>query len=90
MGDREGDRSTRVQPDTHVSILPSINGSSTSLPSISSAFLDEERWLLGAGITHGELRDEIYCQVMKQLTGNANPYVSHSNALRLTNEVLLQ
>jgi hypothetical protein len=32
--------------------------------------LEEERWLLQLGITHPEIRDEIYSQCMKQLTLN--------------------
>ncbi|KAJ7072517.1 hypothetical protein C8F01DRAFT_250322 [Mycena amicta] len=72
MGDRDRDKlvAVRVNSDNHVSTVAPINASTTSLAGNGAAIIEEERWLLGEGLTHGELRDEIYCQTMKQLTTN--------------------
>ncbi|KAL0956203.1 hypothetical protein HGRIS_002360 [Hohenbuehelia grisea] len=75
MGDRERERAVgvRLSPDNHISTVASLNASTTSLPASAVGLLEEERWLLGEGLGHGEMRDEIYCQLMKQLMGNPNP-----------------
>jgi hypothetical protein len=69
MGDREKEKGLgfRLPPDTS---LVAHNGSTTSLTRAASELLEAQRWLLNEGLRLGELRDEIYCQVMKQLNGN--------------------
>ncbi|KAF5385859.1 hypothetical protein D9615_002353 [Tricholomella constricta] len=72
MGDRERERAPRLQPENHMSAMNLTNASTASLTGNTFGMLEEERWLLGEGLSHGELRDEIYCQLMKQLTGNSS------------------
>jgi Rho GTPase-activating protein 39 len=87
MGDRERERSAgvRLPSENHVAIVSSHNASTTSLAGSLAGILEEERWLLGEGLTHGELRDEIYCQVMKQLTRNPTTYAVLSMWQAITN-----
>ena len=68
MGDRERER-TAIRADSLGSGNANLNGSTSSLGS-SLGVLEEERWLLSEVLAHGELRDEAYCQVVKQLIGN--------------------
>ncbi|TFK45220.1 hypothetical protein OE88DRAFT_1649477 [Heliocybe sulcata] len=49
----------------HVSSAASLNGQEHMSQREKGGLVEEERWLLGE-----RLRDEIYCQAMKQLNGN--------------------
>ncbi|KAF8309423.1 hypothetical protein DL93DRAFT_2085697 [Clavulina sp. PMI_390] len=86
MGDRElvrghvdGTTSIPSSTSSHSSSTSSALGTSSSSGGHgemngrvngSVTILEAERWVLGMGVSQGELRDEIYCQVMKQLTKN--------------------
>lgn len=73
MGDRQTDRpgGLRMHSENgYTSGKESGRESEHSHRNTNSSVVEEERWLLGEGLLHGELRDEIYCQVVKQLSGN--------------------
>jgi hypothetical protein len=73
MGDRERERTgstVRNGGSDSLSSSSTQSGAVSSLVGHSTGVLEEERWLLSEALTHGELRDEVYCQIMKQLCGN--------------------
>ncbi|KIJ50528.1 hypothetical protein M422DRAFT_776995 [Sphaerobolus stellatus SS14] len=71
MGDRDRDRSDAKSPAPHT--LRHTDSAASLRSSASSShtlLLEDQRALLSSGLANGEMRDEIYCQLIKQLNGN--------------------
>ncbi|GBC02411.1 hypothetical protein RclHR1_04600011 [Rhizophagus clarus] len=53
-------------------VIQRVMGDRSKGRSSSNSVLEDIQWLLDRGITYGELRDEIYVQICKQLNNNPN------------------
>lgn len=51
--------------------------------------LEEIQWMLSIGIGEVEMRDEIFCQIIKQLSNNPNPFVFRLNRFFLLGRRIL-
>jgi hypothetical protein len=74
MGDR-----TTVDPPYSSSTIGLSSSLSYEISKIGGAvsgslgLLEAERWMLSVGVMRGEMRDEIFCQTIKQLSNNPDP-----------------
>lgn len=61
---------TRSSSATRLAQLAGLNGGSGRDAQDKVVVLEEIRWMIQLAVTFKEMRDEVYCQLVKQLTKN--------------------